>query len=248
MSPPVSSVPCTELPPLQHSDYPYIKHWTRKRGDKSQVTVITVVDAGCELEPDDENLGSDDSATSKEDGIPAFLENEDGSLISYDEKKRLYLAMRGWWNDNISDKNPPGNWSSVGETLRNSFRDFFERRFFCLRLCSHRWKVNELWKRNYHSWLRSFKKKINGLDKGSSDMHSSDEDTSDELPKKKKRNRRSESESNKQKTDKPKRKKQKIAQNDIPTRTDGSERDLAKGKRSSKGKEVEKVKHTHFHC
>lgn len=244
---PVSPLPSPELSSLQHSNYPNVKHWTRKRGDKSQVTVITVVDAGSESGPDNENLGSDDSVAGKEDGIPAFLENEDGSLITYEEKKQLYLAMRGWWNDNIGNKNPPGNWSSVGETLRNSFRDFLERRFFCLRLCSQRWKVDELWKRNYHSWLRSFKKKINDLDRGSSNKHSSDEDTCDEVPKKKKRNRKSEREPNKWNTDKPKKKKQKTVQNDIPTKAAAFERKQADDKRASKGNAVEKVT-AHFHC
>jgi hypothetical protein len=79
--------------------------------------------------------------------------------ISCDEKKQLYLAMRGFWNDHIDGRNPPLNWSSAGETLRNAFRDFLESKFFYLRLCAGRWKVEELWKRNYHSRLRSFERR-----------------------------------------------------------------------------------------
>jgi len=138
---------------LRQSDYPKVKHWVRKRGDNSQVSVIRVVDADSTLD-DDENLGGDDP--NQEDGVLAFLEDDNGKLISYDDKKQLYRAMRGFWNDRIDGCNPPLNWSSAGETLRNAFRDFLESKFFYLRLCAGRWKVEEIWKRNYHSWLRSF--------------------------------------------------------------------------------------------
>ena len=106
------------------------------------------------MSDDGENLSSDDP--NQEDGVLAFLEDDNGKLISYDDKKQLYRAMRGFWNDRIDGCNPPLNWSSAGETLRNAFRDFLESKFFYLRLCAGRWKVEELWKRNYHSWLRSF--------------------------------------------------------------------------------------------
>jgi hypothetical protein len=117
------------------------------------VSVINVVDADS-MSDDGENLGGDDP--NQEDGVLAFLEDDNGKLISYDDKKQLYCAMRGFWNDRIDGCNPPLNWSSAGESLRNAFRDFLENKFFYLRLCAGRWKVEELWKRNYHSWLRSF--------------------------------------------------------------------------------------------
>jgi hypothetical protein len=122
------------------------------------VSVIKVVDAD-NISDDDEGLGGDD--LSQEDGVLAFLERDDGKLISYDDKKQLYRAMRGFWNDRIraDGRSPPLNWSSAGETLRNAFRDFLESKFFYLRLCAGCWKVEELWKRNYHSWLRSFERR-----------------------------------------------------------------------------------------
>lgn len=150
-----SATPKPGLIPLRQSDYPKVQHWVRKCGDNSQVSVIKVVDADSTSD-DDGNLGSDD--TNQEDGVLAFLEKDNGKLISYDDKKQLYHAMRGFWNDHIDDCNPPVNWSSAGETLRNTFRNFLESKFFYLHLCAGRWKVEELWKRNYHSWLRSFER------------------------------------------------------------------------------------------
>ena len=41
-------------------------------------------------------------------------------------------------------------------TLRDKFRDVIEEKFPFLRLCAERWKVETLWKKNYHSWMRSY--------------------------------------------------------------------------------------------
>ena len=113
-----------------------------------------MVDAG-NMSDNDENTGSNDP--NQDDGVLAFLENANGILIFYDEKKLLYHAMRGFWNDHIgTSSDPPGNWSSAGETLQSSFCNFLESQFFYLRLCAGRWKAEELWKWNYHSWLWSF--------------------------------------------------------------------------------------------
>ena len=159
---PASPVPTSspELKTLQHADYPQVKHWVRKRGDNTQISVIKVVDKDDFNEgdsSDDGDAGNDDP--NQEDGVLAFLEMGDGKLISYDEKKRLYSSMRGFWNDHIDHSKPPVNWSSAGESLRNSFRNVLESKFSYLRLCSGHWKVEELWKRNYHSWLRSFRRR-----------------------------------------------------------------------------------------
>jgi len=57
------------------------------------VAVIKVVDAdsmSCHS-GDDENPGSDD--LNEEEGVLAFLEKDDGNLISPDERQHLYRAM-----------------------------------------------------------------------------------------------------------------------------------------------------------
>ena len=66
----------------------------------------------------DENLGISDNLNQKDsDSVLAFLENDNGRLISYGDKKQLYCAMHGFWNNHIDSSNPPLNWSSAGETL-----------------------------------------------------------------------------------------------------------------------------------
>jgi len=160
-APPPSTVPFANLNPnptastldlalLRQSNYPNVKHWVRKRGDDSQVSVIKMTDADSMSDDGENDDSSEDDA-----GVLAFLENEDGTLISQDGKRRLYGAMHGFWNDQIDRSDPPMNWSSAGETLRNSFRNFLKTKFFYLRLCANHWKAEELWKQNYHSWRQS---------------------------------------------------------------------------------------------
>jgi hypothetical protein len=157
--------------PLIKQDYPNVKHWERRRNDPIQFTAINVYDA--ELSDADLDSGDCDGITKQECGILAFLEEEDGKIISRCERKRLYAELRGFWNDNINASHPPDNWSSAGATLRDNFRDTLEQRFPFLRLCAGRWKVEALWKKNYHSWKRSLlarqAKKIS-LDSGISDV------------------------------------------------------------------------------
>jgi hypothetical protein len=95
-------------------------------------------------------------ATKQEKGVLAFLEDEHGKTINHREKKRLYSELRGFWNDNIDPSRPPKNWSSAGASLRDKFRDTIEEKFPFLRFCAGRWKVEALWKNNYHSWKRTF--------------------------------------------------------------------------------------------
>jgi hypothetical protein len=138
---------------LKKTDYPNVKHWERRKNDAVQFTVIKVYDTDAG-ESDSE---SDDTGGIKkhESGVLAFLEDENGKVIDHRERKRLYAELRGFWNDNIDANHPPDNWSSAGATLRDKFRDILEGKFPFLRLCAGRWKVEALWKKNYHSWKRS---------------------------------------------------------------------------------------------
>ena len=124
-----------------------------RRGDAVQFAIIKVHDAdSCDS---DGESNDDKDMTKQERGVPAFLEDENGNVISYQEKRRLYSELRGFWNDTINPNCPPNNWSSAGTTLREKFRDIIEDKFPFLRLCAGRWKVDALWKKNYHSWKRS---------------------------------------------------------------------------------------------
>src|ERR1700679_1715409 len=138
---------------LKKSDYPNVKHWERRKNDAVHFAVIKVynTDSG------DSDGDSEDTTGIKkpESGVLAFLEDENGKVIDHRERKRLYAELRGFWNDNIDANQPPENWSSAGATLHDKFRDVLEEKFQFLRLCAGRWKVEALWKKNYHSWKRS---------------------------------------------------------------------------------------------
>ena len=138
---------------LKKSDYPNVKHWDWQKNDAVQFAVIKVYDTNA----GDSDSDSEDTGGIKkcESSVLAFLEDENGKVISHHERKRLYAELRGFWNDNIDANHPPDNWSSAGATLRDRFRDILEEKFPFLRLCAGRWKVEALWKKNYHSWKRS---------------------------------------------------------------------------------------------
>lgn len=138
---------------LRKQDYPNVKHWEKRHNDAVHFAVVKVYDADssdCDSDPID-NTGS----IAKREGVFAFLEDENGNVITFHERRRLYAELRGFWNDNINPDRPPDNWSSAGATLRDKFRDVLEDKFPFLRLCAGRWKVEALWKKNYHSWKRS---------------------------------------------------------------------------------------------
>lgn len=82
----------------------------------------------------------------------AFLEDKNGKVIDCHERKWLYAELQGFWNDNIDSNCPPDNWSSAGTTLCDKFRDVLKEKFPFLCLCAGQWKVEALWKKNYHSW------------------------------------------------------------------------------------------------
>ena len=138
---------------LKKSNYPNVKHWERRKNDTVQFSVIKVYDT----DSGDSDSDSEDTEGTKkhEGGVLAFLEDENGKVISHRERKQLYAELRGFWNDNIDASHAPDNWSSAGATLRDKFRDVLEEKFPFLRLCAGRWKVEALWKKNYHSWKRS---------------------------------------------------------------------------------------------
>jgi len=132
--------------------------------------VIQVYDADSG-DIDREESNDDEGIPKQGSGVLAFLEDKTGKVISHCEKKRLYGEMQGFWNDNINLASPPDNWSSAGASLRDKFQDILEEKFPFLRLCAGRWKVEVLWKKNYHSWKRSFlarQAKKTGLDSGDS--------------------------------------------------------------------------------
>jgi hypothetical protein len=138
---------------LRKSNFPNVKHWEKRQNDAVQLSVIKVHDA--DSSDSDSECNDNQHSTKREKGVLAFLEDEHGKTIDYREKERLYAELRGFWNDNIDPSRPPNNWSSAGAKLRDKFRDTIEEKFPFLRFCTGRWKVEALWKKNYHSWKRS---------------------------------------------------------------------------------------------
>lgn len=150
------STSSSKLPqtPLRKQDYPNVKHWERRHNDATQISALKVRDADSS-DYDSDSMDNVAGGVAKQEGVFAFLEDENGNVINRHKKKQLYAELRAFWNDNIDPNYPSDNWSSAGATLRDKFRDVLEEKYPFLRLCAGRWKVEALWKRNYHSWKRS---------------------------------------------------------------------------------------------
>jgi hypothetical protein len=146
--------------PLKEADYPYVKYWHHRRRDKARYTPIKVTSKAINDDDESSESDSDDAASKRKEKVFPFLEKENGEVICASEKDVLYDEVRAWWNDNITAARTPRNWSSAGATLRDKFRLDIEAKFPFLRLCSGHWKVDELWKRNYHSWKTTFLQRI----------------------------------------------------------------------------------------
>ncbi|KAG7086869.1 hypothetical protein E1B28_000173 [Marasmius oreades] len=171
--------------PLKQSDYPLVKHWDRTPNNTSQLAIIKVTDSSNLSDISDDGSSSESEAhsdsdnnkqgvpqkrrkkhggkkngKSKRDGVPAYLENENGKVVDLNTKIMVYDDARAIWNQRIDLAKPPANWSSAGAELRDEFRDVLEEKHPFLQLCSRRWKVEEIWKRNYHSWLKARLKRL----------------------------------------------------------------------------------------
>ncbi len=164
--------------PLAEANYPDVKHWHHQQQDKAQYTAINVTSKANNADEDSSSESSDgnsNGATSRrKDNVFAFLEKESGELISVSEKEALYDEVHAWWNNNVTAGCIPRNWSSAGAMLRDKFRFDLEVKFPFLCLCSGHWKVDELWKKNYHSWKTTF---LQRLEKEKKRTHAGDETT-----------------------------------------------------------------------
>ena len=81
---------------LRQSDYSKVKHWVCKHGNSFQVSVINGGNVDS-MSDDDKNLETSNDLNQKDsDGVLAFLENNNGRLISYNDKRQLYRAMCGF--------------------------------------------------------------------------------------------------------------------------------------------------------
>jgi len=145
------SRPTPKSPPitLLKSDYPDVKYWEKQHKNVVQISAIEVCDA------DSSDSDQESTDNKKEESGIQFLEDKHGNAIDHDKRKRLYAELQGFWNDNIDANCPPNNWSSAGSALRDRFRDAIKEKYPFLQFCAGRWKVDVLWKKNYHSWKRS---------------------------------------------------------------------------------------------
>lgn len=154
--------------PLKPEDFPNVKNWQRptKSGSAHKKCIIVTdlsdvsgdtVD-GLLRTPDNEEADDDDP--SDKAGVPAFLVGTDGKLLSNAYKVEMYASARAFLNEHITPNNVPLNYSSAGESLLTNFRNYTEGKPKALRLCKGHWKANQIFIRLWHSWLRSYRRRM----------------------------------------------------------------------------------------
>ncbi|KAK1227462.1 hypothetical protein PQX77_009547 [Marasmius sp. AFHP31] len=108
-----------------------------------------------DFEGDHHSNNGDSSDVGRREGIFAWMQHFDGTLISFNEKKEAYKDQRRFWNG-LDLSQPPRNYSSLKHTQINNFVTFMEERHDWLALCSGHWKAHEILKSNYKSWRRTY--------------------------------------------------------------------------------------------
>ncbi|KAK1221648.1 hypothetical protein PQX77_015540 [Marasmius sp. AFHP31] len=89
--------------------------------------------------------------------VYAWMQEEDGSLISHATKQGVYQHHHNFWFE-LEFSNPSENYSSLKPSQMDAFIKYIEEKHPFLKLCDSYWKAQELVKNNYKSWRKTWEK------------------------------------------------------------------------------------------
>ncbi|KAK1222362.1 hypothetical protein PQX77_014794 [Marasmius sp. AFHP31] len=122
-----------------------------------------------------------DEASGSSYSVYAWMQEENGSLISLSTKQQVYQDHHGFWTEQ-GLMNPPDNYSSLKPSQMDAFIAFIEPKHTFLTLCNGHWKAHELVKNNYKSWRTTWSRH-----KGKEDKEKLDKKEKDKVEKKRKK-------------------------------------------------------------
>ncbi|KAK1224526.1 hypothetical protein PQX77_012572, partial [Marasmius sp. AFHP31] len=105
-----------------------------------------------------------DEASGSSYSVYAWMQEEDGSLISLSTKQQVYQDHHGFWTEQELT-NPPDNYSSLKPSQIDAFITYIEPKHAFLTLCDGHWKARELVKNNYKSWRTTWSRRKGKEDK-----------------------------------------------------------------------------------
>ncbi|KAL0059794.1 hypothetical protein AAF712_013435 [Marasmius tenuissimus] len=108
-------------------------------------------DTGSDKDSDKEN----DNDSSSKNGVFAWIKQNDGSLISLEEKRLTYRHHHHFWND-LNYPEAPRNFSTIKYDHIDTFVKFIEEKHPWLALCNSNWKAKKLAKQNFKLWRTTF--------------------------------------------------------------------------------------------
>ena len=150
------------LPPLDRNDFKNLIHWESTEYRRLQKGTPKTEDADEDKlpAPDVGSSSSGSDAKPKSPILSCFLEDKDGNPISETEKSAMFAVAGAFWLSLLQNKRAPETYRLANLEIRSQWEALMESNFECLRYCANHWKVGQLWKNNYSSWMNNAKKKI----------------------------------------------------------------------------------------
>ncbi|KAL0059481.1 hypothetical protein AAF712_013767 [Marasmius tenuissimus] len=141
--------------------------WWKKPASTDRTPFKIVKSRANSSDSDDESHSdSEDTRSKRSDdkssrcGVYGWMQENDGSLIEFDEKDRVYKDHHSFWND-MEHSHAPENYSTLKHAQIDAFIKFIEPLHPWLSLCDGHWKARELLKCNYKSWRRTWQRRKN---------------------------------------------------------------------------------------
>ena len=150
------------LPSMNRSDLGDLKHWEpdyyrllRGRGIPKTENVAEDIDEllAPEVVSSSSSSGAKRKAKNESPILSCFLEDRDGNPISKTEKKAILGTATAYWQYLVDTKRAPKSFRSINIEIKQQWYMLMESSFDCLRYCSGRWKLDQLWINYYSHWL-----------------------------------------------------------------------------------------------
>jgi len=146
----IPGIPHTStITPLDQSEYPNVKWWTKKQWTSRSDHNDEASTVGDSDDDDQRKIKSTD-----------YLENQQGTPLTEGERREIYQHAQLIWASFANTGNPPAGYKMVDIAYLTRYRDEMEREFPILQLCARHWKADQIWILNYPSWLRNWEKKV----------------------------------------------------------------------------------------
>lgn len=159
------------LPPLLREHFPNVRHWNRGIFSERRKGATKTEDShegelpDLEDEEDDEDEEASTSGKkskpkkNQDPALSCFLEDKDGNPLSGEDKTAISAKAHTFWQYLVDNNRAPKSFRKANLEVLTQYRNIMESSFECLRYCHNHWKVDQIWKNYYPSWIGIHKEK-----------------------------------------------------------------------------------------